>query len=174
VADPEGLIMPNFIRVIDQPRVAGSVVEVVLEAVDQLVASEPLTSENDVVEYHQPREHILHPHIDLFLQCLSNLMLKVPSQDGVASSDYRFGALELRLLSQLSNHSKDPQQACALVKLLVPFLARRTGQVPDGTKTFILQTIGKYDTLFPGIGQNSACSPLRMLSLSIRVSPWIL
>lgn len=138
-------ILPQIYACLVAPGVKPSVVSRVLDIIDRILS---LSS-----SYEELSERIVKPHVSLLLSNLSLLVERTKS-DALVSNPLM--QRQITILSEISHHLTDSDQAAMLLSMFSPLLRKNTKLVSEKVKTDLLKIISSLIPLVPTVHDHSS------------------
>jgi U3 small nucleolar RNA-associated protein 20 len=91
--------------------------------------------------------HVLKPFVSRLLSNLSSLMEKTKG----SILPTTIGQRQIAILSEVSQYSKEPEQASTLLAMLIPLLRKPSKVVPDKVKVGLVKIVGDLIRLIPDL-----------------------
>ncbi|KAL1915418.1 uncharacterized protein VTP21DRAFT_6876 [Calcarisporiella thermophila] len=128
-------------------QIAENILRLCSEEADELSAAHEELHTGDITS------KVLLPYVPCLLNNLEHLLLRSSEQASFGRSE--FSSRQIAILSQISEHVTNGEQASQIVTLLLPCLKKSPRAVPERTKANILIIIGKFLHILPGMTDGS-------------------
>jgi U3 small nucleolar RNA-associated protein 20 len=136
--------LPKIFDCLIATNVKHSVISKIFDIVENIIH---FSTEDEYVS-----AHLLKPFVSRLLSNLSSLMEK--TKGSILPTN--IGQRQIAILSEVSKHSREPEQASTLLAMLLPLLRKPHKVVPDKVKVGLVKIVGDLIRLIPDLADRNS------------------